>query len=140
VRHPDRVAVGEILQQETAGALHPQFGPAELTLPGGDRIVAIVTEGSVKSLALAVGQAAIAYVKAPWVIVLAGEPADRSTGAGAGAPAAAGAAAAAAAAADIVPLDPAATTDTAEEGPSTEESSPESAPRKGGIFRRIRGN
>ncbi len=46
----------------------------ELTMPGGDRIVAIVTEGSVKSLALAVGQEAIAYVKAPWVIILAGEP------------------------------------------------------------------
>ncbi|MEF8704442.1 MAG: TOBE domain-containing protein [Candidatus Accumulibacter sp. UW26] len=38
----------------------------ELTLPGGDRIVAIVaivTEGSVSSLALSVGQKAIAYVK-----------------------------------------------------------------------------
>ena len=46
----------------------------ELTLPGGDRIVAIVTENSVRSLALAVGQEAIAYVKAPWVIILAGEP------------------------------------------------------------------
>ena len=46
----------------------------ELTLPGGDRIVAIVTENSVRSLALAVGQEAIAYVKAPWVIVLAGKP------------------------------------------------------------------
>jgi molybdate transport system regulatory protein len=46
----------------------------ELTLPGGDRIVAIVTEGSVRSLALAVGQEAIAYVKAPWVIIVAGEP------------------------------------------------------------------
>ncbi len=46
----------------------------ELTLPGGDRIVAIVTENSVRSLALAVGQETIAYVKAPWVIVLAGKP------------------------------------------------------------------
>lgn len=46
----------------------------ELSLPGGDRIVAIVTENSVRSLALAVGQEAIAYVKAPWVIILAGEP------------------------------------------------------------------
>ncbi len=46
----------------------------ELTLPGGDRIVAIVTENSVRSLALAVGQEAIAHVKAPWVIVLAGKP------------------------------------------------------------------
>ncbi len=46
----------------------------ELTLPGGDRIVAIVTEDSVTSRALAVGQEAIAYFKAPWVIILSGEP------------------------------------------------------------------
>jgi molybdate transport system regulatory protein len=45
----------------------------ELTTTGGDRIVAIVTEGSVKSLGLAVGQEAIAYVKAPWVMVLTGD-------------------------------------------------------------------
>ncbi|MBS1138694.1 MAG: Molybdenum-pterin binding protein [Proteobacteria bacterium] len=45
----------------------------EITMPGGDRIVAIVTEGSVASLGLAVGKPAIAYVKAPWVMVLAGE-------------------------------------------------------------------
>ncbi len=45
----------------------------ELTLAGGDKIVAIVTEGSVKSLGLAVGKEAVAYVKAPWVTVLAGE-------------------------------------------------------------------
>ncbi|MFZ2973146.1 MAG: TOBE domain-containing protein [Ferribacterium limneticum] len=44
----------------------------ELTLPGGDKIVAIVTEGSVKSLGLAVGKEAVAYVKAPWVMLLAG--------------------------------------------------------------------
>jgi len=44
----------------------------ELTLPGGDKIVAIVTEGSVKSLGLAVGNEAVAYVKAPWVMLLAG--------------------------------------------------------------------
>jgi len=44
----------------------------ELTLAGGDRIVAIVTEGSVQSLGLVVGKAAIAYVKAPWVMLLAG--------------------------------------------------------------------
>lgn len=44
----------------------------ELTLPGGDRIVAIVTEGSVKALGLAVGAEAVAYVKAPWVMLLAG--------------------------------------------------------------------
>lgn len=45
----------------------------ELTLAGGDRIVAIVTEESVKSLGLVVGKDAIAYVKAPWVMVLTGE-------------------------------------------------------------------
>ncbi|EKE17619.1 MAG: hypothetical protein ACD_10C00364G0002 [uncultured bacterium] len=44
----------------------------ELTLAGGDKIVAIVTEGSVKSLGLAVGKEAVAYVKAPSVMLLAG--------------------------------------------------------------------
>lgn len=44
----------------------------ELTMPGGDKIVAIVTEDSVKSLGLAVGKEAVAYVKAPWVMLLAG--------------------------------------------------------------------
>jgi len=46
----------------------------ELTTAGGDKIVAIVTESSVKSLGLAVGKEAIAYVKAPWVMLLSGEP------------------------------------------------------------------
>ena len=45
----------------------------EVTTAGGDRIVAIVTEGSVAALGLAVGKPAIAYVKAPWVMVLAGD-------------------------------------------------------------------
>ncbi len=44
----------------------------ELTTAGGDKIVAIVTEGSVKSLGLGVGKPAVAYVKAPWVVVLTG--------------------------------------------------------------------
>lgn len=44
----------------------------ELMLAGGNKIVAIVTEGSVRSLGLAVGKEAIAYVKAPWVMLLAG--------------------------------------------------------------------
>lgn len=44
----------------------------ELTLAGGDKIVAIVTEGSVKDLGIAVGKEAVAYVKAPWVMLLAG--------------------------------------------------------------------
>ena len=41
----------------------------ELTLAGGDRIVAIVTQTSVRELGLAVGGKAVAIVKAPWVIV-----------------------------------------------------------------------
>jgi molybdate transport system regulatory protein len=47
----------------------------ELTLPGGDRIVAIVTQGSVRELGLATGKEAVAFVKAPWVMLLSG-PAD----------------------------------------------------------------
>lgn len=45
----------------------------EVTTPGGDRIVAVVTEGSVEALGLAVGKPVVAYVKAPWVMVLAGQ-------------------------------------------------------------------
>jgi molybdate transport system regulatory protein len=45
----------------------------EVTTPGGDRIVAVVTEGSVESLGLAIGKPVVAYVKAPWVMVLAGQ-------------------------------------------------------------------
>lgn len=44
----------------------------ELTTPGGDKVIAVVTESSVKSLGLAVGKEAVAYVKAPWVLVLVG--------------------------------------------------------------------
>ena len=45
----------------------------ELTTAGGDKIVAIVTEGSIASLGLAIGTEAVAVVKAPWVMVLAGD-------------------------------------------------------------------
>lgn len=55
----------------TDGAVNAEV---ELTLSGGDRIVAIVTEGSVQSLGLAVGKEAVAYVKAPWVMLLSGAP------------------------------------------------------------------
>lgn len=53
----------------TDGAVNAEV---EIGLAGGDRIVAIVTAGSVKSLGLAVGKDAVAYVKAPWVMLLAG--------------------------------------------------------------------
>lgn len=55
----------------TDGAVNAEV---ELTLSGGDKIVAIVTEGSVHSLGLAVGKDAVAYVKAPWVMLLSGAP------------------------------------------------------------------
>lgn len=45
----------------------------EITTAGGDRIVAVVTEGSVQSLGLTIGKPAYAFVKAPWVMVLTGD-------------------------------------------------------------------
>ena len=45
----------------------------EITMAGGDRLIAIVAEGSVQSLGLALGKPVMAFVKAPWVMVLAGE-------------------------------------------------------------------
>jgi len=45
----------------------------EITTPGGDRIVAVVTEGSVQSLGMAVGKPASAFIKAPWVMLMAGD-------------------------------------------------------------------
>ncbi|MCE1170477.1 MAG: TOBE domain-containing protein [Azovibrio sp.] len=51
----------------------PVNAEVELSTAGGDRIVAVVTEGSVRSLGLAVGKPVVAYVKAPWVMVLAGQ-------------------------------------------------------------------
>jgi molybdate transport system regulatory protein len=40
-----------------------------LTLPGGDQLVAVVTQASARDLGLAVGGRACAIIKAPWVIV-----------------------------------------------------------------------
>jgi molybdate transport system regulatory protein len=51
----------------TTGAVNSEV---ELETAGGDAIVAIVTEASIKRLGLAVGAKAFAFVKAPWVIVL----------------------------------------------------------------------
>ncbi len=54
----------------TGGAVNAEV---EILTPAGDRIVAIVTEGSVRDLGLAVGKEAVAYVKAPWVMLFSGE-------------------------------------------------------------------
>jgi molybdate transport system regulatory protein len=42
----------------------------DIALPGGDKLVAIVTMESLKSLALAPGKEVVALVKAPWVMVM----------------------------------------------------------------------
>ena len=44
-----------------------------LVLPGGDSLVAVVTSRSALALGLAVGGRATAIVKAPWVMVAAGD-------------------------------------------------------------------
>jgi molybdate transport system regulatory protein len=56
-------------------AIQPGAVNAEVTIKttGGDTLVAIVTEGSVKALSLAVGKEVVALVKAPWVMLAAGE-------------------------------------------------------------------
>jgi len=45
-----------------------------VSLSGNDKIVAIVTADSVKHLGLAIGQAVVAYVKAPWVMLVNAVP------------------------------------------------------------------
>lgn len=52
----------------TAGAINSEV---EIVTSGGDKIVAIVTQASVKELGLAPGKEAFALVKAPWVMLLA---------------------------------------------------------------------
>lgn len=52
----------------------PVNAELELTTAGNDKIVAVVTEGSVQSLGLAIGKEAVALVKAPWVVLMAGTP------------------------------------------------------------------
>jgi molybdate transport system regulatory protein len=48
----------------------PVNAEIELTLASGDRLVAIVTMGSVKELGLHEGSEATALIKAPWVILM----------------------------------------------------------------------
>ncbi len=51
----------------TAGAVNSEV---ELTTDGGDKLVAIVTQASVRELGLAPDKPAFALVKAPWVMLL----------------------------------------------------------------------
>ncbi len=48
-----------------------------LSLPGGETLVAVITQSSARSLGLAVGGTALAIIKAPWVIVAAGDGGPR---------------------------------------------------------------
>jgi molybdate transport system regulatory protein len=50
----------------TQGAVNDEI---EITLTGGDRIVAVITRTSTASLDLKVGSDALALIKAPWVIL-----------------------------------------------------------------------
>jgi molybdate transport system regulatory protein len=50
----------------TAGAVNDEV---EISLPGGAKLVAVVTASSQKALGLNVGKEVIALIKAPWVIL-----------------------------------------------------------------------
>ena len=52
----------------------PVNGEIEITTAGGDKVVATLTESSIKSLGLAMGSEAVAVVKTPWVVLLSGTP------------------------------------------------------------------
>jgi len=56
-------------------ALHqgPIHAEVEITTAAGDRIVATVTDASIKSLDIAPGKEAVAVIKAPWVVLLTGK-------------------------------------------------------------------
>lgn len=60
-------------------ALHegPINAEVEITTASGDRIVAMLTDASAKSLGLAAGKEAVAIIKAPWVILTTGTPGFR---------------------------------------------------------------
>ena len=57
----------------TALVAGPVNAEVEITTTGGDKIVAVVTQQSVKSLGVAVGKPATALFKALWVTLLTGE-------------------------------------------------------------------
>jgi len=58
------------VSQIKSGAVNDEI---EIELPGGDKLVAIITCESTKNLGLRVGVDTIALIKAPWVIVATGD-------------------------------------------------------------------
>lgn len=52
----------------------PINAEVEITTPSGDKIIAILTDTSVKSLGLSAGADAVAVIKASWVTLIAGTP------------------------------------------------------------------
>ena len=56
-------------------ALHegPINAEVEITTASGDKIVAMVTDTSIKSLGIATGKEAVAIIKAPWVVLMTGK-------------------------------------------------------------------
>ena len=52
----------------------PINAEVEITTPNGDKIIAILTDTSVKSLGLSAGADAVAVIKASWVTLIAGTP------------------------------------------------------------------
>jgi molybdate transport system regulatory protein len=58
----------------TALQVGPVNAEVEITTGNGDRIVAMVTDASVKALGIAAGKEAVAIVKAPWVVLMTGKP------------------------------------------------------------------
>jgi molybdate transport system regulatory protein len=57
----------------------PISAEVEISTANGDRIVATVTDASVKSLGIGLGKEAVALVKAPWVVLMTGTPEYRFT-------------------------------------------------------------
>ena len=56
-----------VISQVLPGAVNAEV---ELTLGGGEKLVAVVTVTSIQSLGLSVGKEAVALIKAPWVMLM----------------------------------------------------------------------
>ena len=73
-----KISARNVFEGQVASVVSgPVNAEVTLALVGGERIVAVVTQASVRSLGLAVGVRAYAIVKAPWVIVATGDGGPR---------------------------------------------------------------